>query len=93
MPRIPFHLIGCAAVVILGACGDDKPEPAKPVAPAEQGRPETRKVLAADAVGYDGKALQKSLDKMLDAKDRQAKELEDAQQRADPAEPEKPAHE
>lgn len=62
----------------LAACGD--PAPTQPVPPPDQGRPETRKVLAAGAVGYDGEALRSQLDKVLDQNDQHLKETEAAQQ-------------
>ena len=64
-------------VLLLAGCGD---EPAQPQAatppPADTGRPETRNLQAADAVGYDGQALRKTVDKMLDKRDEQNKALE-----------------
>jgi len=65
-------------LVSLVACGG--PEPTQPAPPPEQGRPETRKVLAADAAGYDGQALRSQLDKVLDVNDQHVKETEAAQQ-------------
>jgi hypothetical protein len=76
--RMPTRLCLLTVVLILTACGDDqaaqKPTPTAP----DQGRPETRKVLAADAVGYDGAAIRKSLDGMLQENDKRAKELDEA---------------
>ncbi len=73
-------------VMVLAGCGDDPPPP--PVAPAQpQGREETRKLEAAGAAGYDGAALRQSADQMLDGRDRQAKELEEAQAPAPTSEP------
>ena len=82
--------IGLSAVLVLvlAGCGDDSPPP--PAAPAQpQGREETRKLEAAGAAGYDGAALRQSADQMLDGRDRQAKELEEARAPA-PAAPETP---
>ena len=54
-------------ILLLIGCGDD-PAPAQAATPppADTGRPETHNLQAADAVGYDGQALRKSVDKMLD---------------------------
>ena len=46
------------------------------------GRPETQKLKAADAAGYDGDALRNSVDNMLDKKDQQKQDLEEAQNEA-----------
>lgn len=84
--RFPVQLrrltIPLVAMILFAAsgCGDDQPKPPAQEAPKDQGRPETRKVRAADAVGYDGKALQKSLDKVLDQQDKRNKELQEAQE-------------
>ncbi len=47
------------------------------------GRPETKTLQAAGLVGYDGKRLQKSVDKILDAQDQRNKKLEDDLRKAD----------
>ncbi len=46
-------------------------------------RPETKTLEAAGLVGYDGKQLRKSVDKVLDARDQKNKEVEDAIQESD----------
>ena len=50
---------------------------------ADTGREGTKKLEAAGAVGYDGQALRKSVDKMLDKRDQQNADLEDAQNQSD----------
>ncbi len=47
------------------------------------GRSETKTLQAAGLVGYDGKQLQKSVDKILDAKDQRNKQLEDELHKTD----------
>lgn len=49
----------------LGACSKEPPPP-KPV---DNGRPETRSLEAADAMGYNGKEVRQKVDKALDAND------------------------
>lgn len=58
-------MVGCLAFGIV-AC--TKEEPPKPIV-SDTGRPETRSVEAANAVGYDGTAMRQKLDKSLDAND------------------------
>lgn len=67
-----------AAGVVLGlaACSDST-SVTTPV-PEDHGRPETQKLRAADAAGYDGKALQHSVDKMLDTRDQHNGDLNKA---------------
>ncbi len=60
----------------LVACGSEAdPKPVE----KDTGREETKKVEALDAVGYDGSAIRKSIDKTLDKQDERNKELEEAQ--------------
>lgn len=76
--RLPLRcVLVITALAALTGCGDEPkaPEPTPPPA-ADTGRPETQKILAADAAGYDGQALRKSVDKMLDKRDEQNKALE-----------------
>lgn len=57
--------------LLLVACSKEPP-PSKP----DTGRPETRSLEAADAVGYNGKAIRKKVDGALDANDAHNAELE-----------------
>lgn len=58
-------------ILLLTACSKEPP-PSKP----DTGRPETRSIEAADAVGYNGKAIRKKVDGALDANDAHNAELE-----------------
>jgi len=58
-------------------------EPNEPKGKAkDQGREETKKIEAVGAVGYDGKAIRKQVDKMLDENERRIQELEEVAKRA-----------
>ncbi len=59
---------------------DDQTQPEQP----SGGRSETKPLQAAGLVGYNGKGLRKSVDKVLDAKDQRNKELEDDLHKTDP---------
>ncbi len=53
-------------VTLLAGCGPGKPE----VTPSpDSGRAETRRLEAARAAGYDGTAVRRSVDKVLDQTD------------------------
>lgn len=67
-----IKIMGVAVIVLLQACSQEPP-PAK--AP-DTGRPETRNIEAADAMGYNGKAIRKKVDGALDANDAHNAELE-----------------
>jgi hypothetical protein len=55
-------------------CG---PEPTPPQPKPDTGRPETRSLEAASAVGYDGKAIRQKVDKGLDANDDYNRKLQE----------------
>jgi hypothetical protein len=65
-------VVGCFGLV---ACS--KEAPPKPII-SDTGRPETRSVEAANAVGYNGTAMRQKLDKALDANDAEAKRMNQA---------------
>ncbi len=56
---------------MMAACSKEPPPP-KP----DTGRPETRSLEAADAIGYNGKAIRKKVDGALDANDAHNAQLE-----------------
>ncbi|MDE2420538.1 MAG: hypothetical protein KGO49_05080 [Gammaproteobacteria bacterium] len=68
---------GVIAVLSLGMIACTKQEPPKPIV-SDTGRPETRSVEAANAIGYNGTAMRQKLDKALDANDAQAKKMDQA---------------
>lgn len=74
-----IKIIGVAIVMLLQACSHQEPPPAKE---PDTGRPETRKLEAADAMGYNGKAIRKNVDKALDGNDAHNAELEKNMQEA-----------
>lgn len=64
-------------IVVLGLAACTKQEPPKPMI-SDTGRPETRSVEAANAIGYNGTAMRQKLDKALDANDAQAQKMDQA---------------
>ncbi len=66
----------CLLSLCLVGCGETESKTAKK---QDTGRSETKKLEAASGVGYDGQALRKSVDKMLDQRDKHNADLEDAQ--------------
>jgi len=64
-------------IVVLGLAACTKQEPPKPMI-SDTGRPETRSVEAANAVGYNGTAMRQKLDKALDANDAQTQKMDQA---------------
>ncbi len=71
--------LACLALCLF-ACGGQA-EPAKPGQKTEppDPHPETRKLRAADAVGYDGELLKQQVDQVIDLREKQKKDLEEAQ--------------
>lgn len=67
-------MVGCLGFGVI-ACS--KQEPPKPIV-SDTGRPETRSVEAANAVGYNGTAMRQKLDKTLDANDAQTQKMNQA---------------
>ncbi|GAC1373738.1 MAG: hypothetical protein NVS3B3_08390 [Aquirhabdus sp.] len=72
-----FTMLGMVGCLGLGVVACSKEEPRKPLI-SNTGRPETRSVEAANAVGYNGTAMRKKLDKALDANDAQTQKMNQA---------------
>ena len=68
------YVMMALALLLLNACGGEQVEESD-----YEGRTETKKLQAVEAVGYDGDALQKSVDQMLDKNEERNKQLEAAQ--------------
>ncbi len=80
--RIVFIL----SILALSACSAPAPPPSANTQTQDTGRPETKSIQAADAVGYDGTATRGKVDTALDQNDQRAADI-DAQideQSADP---------
>jgi len=65
-------------LISLSAAGCDYLKEAQNKYDNYEGRPETVNVQALDVVGYDGTAVRKTVDKVLDTNDRKQQELEKA---------------
>ena len=61
-----------ALVLFLTACQQQEPVKTE----VDTGRPETRNIEAADAMGYNGKEVRKNVDGALDANDAHNAQLE-----------------
>ncbi len=68
-----FSAVLLGAVLFLSACTSS---PQQPVAQKDQGRPETKKLEAATAAGYDGAAVRKTVDKTLNSNDDRTKDMD-----------------
>ena len=65
--------MGCASTSLV-ACSKEAPKPMI----SDKGRPETRSIEAANAVGYNGTAMRQKVDKALDANDKVTKQMDQA---------------
>lgn len=77
MQPVLKNLSAVLMIAVLTACS--RPEPAKPAeseTAAYQGREDTESVRNADAVGYDGAAIQKKLDVALDKNEQRGADLD-----------------
>jgi hypothetical protein len=84
MPVMVFAItIGLLFVILLG-CDAGKPKASGPESTptAASGRPDTRGLEAASAVGYDGQAMRRSVDKALNANDARLAEQQKAIEQA-----------
>ena len=74
--------ITVAIFVSLALAGCDRNQSKTPqqstINQTPDGRSQTKVLRAASAVGYDGKQLQKRVDKVLDAKEKRERDLEKA---------------
>jgi Holliday junction resolvasome RuvABC DNA-binding subunit len=75
-----YRLTTIAVFVSLVLAGCDRNQSQTPqqstVKPTPAGRSQTKALRAASAVGYDGKQLQKQVDKVLEQKEKRDKDLE-----------------
>ncbi len=62
--------------LIAAGCGGKVEDAKPPAANVDQGRKETKSLQAADAVGYEGKAIRKKVDAALNANDARNQQLE-----------------
>ncbi len=68
-----------------GCCGREEtapvdeagPKAVAPLSQADQMRQKAKVAEAADLIGYDGKAIKRDLDKIIDQHEKSAKQLED----------------
>lgn len=74
-------------ILSLSACSAPTPSPAANTQGQDAGRPETKSIQAADAVGYDGTGIRGKVDAALDQNDRRATDI-DAQIDAQSTDPE-----
>lgn len=72
-----FTMLGMVGCLGFGIVACSKEQPPKPIV-SDTGRPETRSVEAANAVGYNGSAMRQKLDKALDANDAMTKKMDQA---------------
>ena len=68
-----YSVVLLGAALFLSACTS---APQQPAAQKDQGRPETKKLEAATAAGYDGAAVRKSVDKTLNSNDDRTKNID-----------------
>ncbi len=66
------RIFAVAALLLLSACSRPPPEGEG----SDEGRPETRGIEAADPIGYDGRAIRKKVDKVLDLNDQRTQQLD-----------------
>lgn len=69
-----MRVITIGLVMLIAACTSAPQEPA--AAKVEQGRPETKKLEGASAVGYDGKAVRGAVDSTLNKNDTHNSDLD-----------------
>lgn len=62
------------AMLFVLSCGSGSPAPKAKDVP--QGRPETRVVEGASAVGYNGSQMRKKIDKVIDRTEERSREID-----------------
>ena len=67
------RVAGAVLILTLSACSPP-PEPTPP--PPDTGRPETRSIEGADALGFAGKPIRKKIDKAIDTVQQRPQQLE-----------------
>jgi apolipoprotein N-acyltransferase len=70
-----YRAITVAIFVSLALAGCDRNQKST-TNQSPSGRPQTKALQAASAVGYDGKQLQKQVDKILEQKEKRERDLE-----------------
>ena len=80
MHSVTYRLTTIASSVLLALAGCDRKRSQAPqqstLKQTPAGRPQTKSLRAASVVGYDGKQLQKQVDKVLDQKEKRDRDLE-----------------
>lgn len=72
-----FKISAVLLALLITGCGDPEPSDTAPEkVEGYQGRDDTRSLRNADAVGYDGAAIQKKLDAALDKNDQRPADLD-----------------
>jgi hypothetical protein len=66
----------CAIALLLAGCSPSSPPQSQAAPQQQQGRRETKGLEGASAVGYDGKAIRRSVDTTLNKNDDRNQELE-----------------
>ncbi len=83
--RLVFLLFLMSAILLGGCCSNQaaapapkvEPKAAAPMSQADQRRQKAKVAEAATLIGYDGKAIRRDLDKIIDQQEQSAKQLED----------------
>ena len=75
--KITTQILWLDTTLMLAGCtSPDPPAPKDQESGKYQGRDDTKSLRNADAVGYDGAAIQKKLDAALDKNDQRAADLD-----------------
>jgi hypothetical protein len=84
MPIAVFVITMALIFVFMLGCSAEKPKPSgsESTTSTAAGRPDTRGIEAASAVGYDGPAMRRSVDKALNANEARTAEQQKAIEQA-----------